>query len=219
MLLKEFDSNFNYDGNLVNAIDFSTRATHVGGSAKLDAAMKLTYYYDRWGLDVGYNIYARSKEKLRIQDDLFPSDLNNRRFGIKGTSGVCYRILSTINGDVIGTDASMQPNISTITEAGPIDNPSAVVLPPTQQAITWDGQAVFNSVPPILVGVDALDLTIGAVPHQLSHKFFAHASYTALDKPWEPQFGIGGEVEFDGRNELLSSLNQWGIWFKGSIAF
>ncbi len=220
MLLKEFDANFNYDGNLVNAIDFSTRATHVGGSAKLDAAMKLTYYYDRWGLDVGYNIYARSKEKLRVQDDLFPSDLNNRRFGIKGTSGVCYRILDAASGDVIGTEAlNATEHRSTITEAGPIDNPVAIQVPVNQKAVTWDGQPVFTSVPPIIVDVDALDLTTGAVPHQLSHKFFAHASYTALDKLWEPQFGIGGEIEFDGRKELLSSLNQWGIWFKGSIAF
>lgn len=223
MLLKEFnkeDDTFVYADNLFNAIDFTTRSTRVGGSAKFDAAFKLSYYYGPWGADIGYNVYARSKEKLRIEDSLFPSDLNSRILGIKGTEGVCYRIFE--NGKDTGKTASLNStqNGATIRSAGPVDNPQAINLGPGKTAVTWDNKEAFQSNPPVILGLDnALDITSGAVPHQLTHKFFAHIGYTALDRCWEPQFGIGAEIEFDGRSELLSSLNQWGIWFKGAIAF
>jgi hypothetical protein len=70
-----------------------------------------------------------------------------------------------------------------------------------------------------VVTVDSLDLISGSVPHQLTHKLFAHLSYTAGDRPWEPQIGIGGELEIDGRDHLLAALNQWGIWIKCAVSF
>ena len=102
---------------------------------------------------------------------------------------------------------------------------------PNNLAITWDSpttppfKEAFQSDPPIIIPTaqmdiaDYLDINSGAVPHQLTHKVFAHISYTALDRCWEPQFGIGGEAEFDGRSEILSGLNQWGIWFKWAISY
>ncbi len=234
MLLKEFDKNDHYEDSLFNAIDFTTRATEVGGSVRLDAAVKLSYYYDRWGCDLGYNIYARTKEKLRIEDSLHPSDLNNRHFGIKGTEGVCYRIINTKTGviqDRMPILNSTQ-NRATIHAGAPIDNPAPIELEnPNNVAITWDSpttppfKIAMQSNPPIIIPTaqmdieDYLDITSGAVPHQLTHKVFAHISYTALDKCWEPQFGIGGEAEFDGRSDILSGLNQWGIWFKWAFSY
>ncbi len=226
MLLKEFDKEGNYTGSLINAIDFSTRAVRVGGSAKLDLAMKLSYYYDRWGLDVGYNVYARSKEKLRLQESFHPSDLNNRRFGIKGTEGVCYRILDTATGDVVGTEKlnSVQQRAQ-INRGGPVSNPTPIVLAPGETAITWDSPTTqplkdaVQSTPPIIITTESLDLISGTVPHQLTHKFFAHLSYTAGNRPWEPQIGIGGEIEYDGREHLLAALNQWGFWVKIGVSF
>lgn len=226
MLLKEFDKDGNYAGSLVNAIDFSTRAVRVGGSVKLDLAMKLSYYYDRWGLDLGYNVYARSKEKLRLQKDFHPSDLNNRRFGIKGTEGVCYRILDTATNTVVGTEKlnSVQQRAQ-INRGGPVSNPAPIVLEPGETAITWDSSTTpplkmaLQSTPPLIITTESLDIISGSVPHQLTHKFFAHLSYTAGNRPWEPQVGIGGEIEVDGRERLLAALNQWGFWFKIGVSF
>lgn len=226
MLLKEFDKDNQYDGELINAIDFTTRAVKVGGSSKLDLAMKMSYYYDRWGLDLGYNIYARSKEKLRLQKELHPSDLNSRTFGIKGTEGVCYRILNTETGKVTGTDKlnSVQQT-ARINRGGAVTNPKPIVLGEGEQAITWDSPTTpplipaMQSDPPLFITTDSLDILSGSVPHQLSHKFFAHISYTAGNVPWEPQVGIGGEIEADGRSRLLSSLNQWGFWFKFTLSY
>ena len=191
MLLKEFvqDSNGNltYAGNLYNAIDFSTRAVRVGGCAKFDAAIKASYYYGNWGVDAGYNVYARSKEKLRIQDDLYPSDLNSRLLGVKGTEGVCYTIFNNgVSTGVTGVLNSTQ-NGATIYSGAPVDNPQGILLPAGEVARTWDSKTAFQSNPPVLLDVDtALDITSGAVPRQLTHKFFAHIGYTALNRCWEP---------------------------------
>ncbi|MBA2307094.1 hypothetical protein H0W26_03100, partial [Candidatus Dependentiae bacterium] len=228
LLMKEFDAATQYDASLVNAIDFSTRATRVGRSVVFDGYVKAVYYYDRAGFEIGYNCYARSSEKLRIQDDLFPSDLNNRQFGIKGTEGVCYRIVDSATGTFTGETGRLDStqHRATIVSAAPTDNPCAIALPVGQEAVAWNSTtipggmiAAVQSCPPIILDIDALDITTGASPRQLTHKFFAHVSYTALNRVWEPQIGCGAMIEIDGRPELISALNQWGFWVKGTISF
>ena len=234
ILLKEFGkgTQARFKDSLINAIDFSTRAVRVGGSVRLDAAVKLAYYYDRWGFDVGYNIYARSKERLRIENSLHPSDLNNREFGIKGTEGVCYQVVNRNTGRLIpprpgeNRDLKSTQYFATIFAGAPVDNPVPVELRnENREAITWNSpltgdliQAV-QSDPPIKLTAANLDVISGAVPHQLTHKFFVHFDYTAMESCWEPQFGFGAEAEFDGRSEILSGLNQWGVWFKWALSY
>lgn len=226
MLLKEFDANNVYDNTLINAIDFCTRATRVGGSTRFDGAVKLSYYYDRWGIDLGYNLYAKSKEYLRVVDSLYPSEYNNRRLGVKGTQGVCYRVLQPSTGRIILQEPlNSTSNRSTAYQAGPIDNPAAIDVPDDLKPITWDSPTTGNLIiaqtsnPPIIIDTDALDLKSGSLPHQLTHKFFFNIGYTALDTCWEPQWGIGFEYELDGRRKLLNGLDQWGFWFKGTFSF
>jgi hypothetical protein len=229
LLLKEFDDNGVYQNMLITAIDFTTHAARVGSSVKIDASAKFSYFYGEWGFDIGYNIYSRSKEKIKIEPNLFPSDLNNRNFGIKGTEGVCARIFDTVTGTL--TDRTVPLNSTqsnaTITSPGTTDNPAPITdLDPGEIAITWDSsldradlKQVFNSNPPVFVTINDLSLRSAAVPLQLTHKIFAHLSYVALNCPWEPQLGLGGEAEFDGKSKLLSSLNQWGVWFKLAFAY
>ncbi len=94
-----------------------------------------------------------------------------------------------------------------------------ITLEPNEEARTWNNEEVFESDPPLFITIDSLDIISGSSPHQLTHKFFAHLSYTAGDVPWEPQIGIGGEVEFDGRERLLAGLDQWGFWVKIACSF
>jgi hypothetical protein len=226
MLLKELDDEGRYTGSLFNAIDFSTRAVRVGGSVKVDAAMKFTYNYEYWGVDVGYNLYARTKEKLRLQKDFHPSDLNNRKFGIKGTEGAYYRILNSNTGLVEDLERlNAIQHQARINGSGSVSNPSQILVPPGDVAITWDSPTVkplkqaFSSSPPLTITHHNLDILSGSVPHQLTHKFFAHLSYTAGNRTWEPQIGMGGEIEVDGRDHLLAALNQWGLWIKVAVSF
>lgn len=220
MLLKEFNADGIYTGNLIQGIDFCTRAVRVGDSVKVDLAMKLAYYYDRFGLDIGYNVYGRTEEKLCLQPGHFPSDLNNRRFGIKGTEGSYYRVVNSQTGALVDTKKlnSVQ-TAATIVQGGPVTNPQPIQTDLGTQAMTWDGRQAVQSLPLELLVGDTLDLRSGKIPRQLTHTFFAHLSYTAGGYQWEPQLGIGGRVEIDGHDRLLSSLNQWALWLKLSASF
>ena len=229
MLLKELDADNNYAGSLINGIDFTTRATRVGGSVKIDLVAMLSYYSSCWGIDLGYNLYVRSKEKLRLQNDLFPAEFNLRLFGIKGTEGVFYRLLDSttqeVQVDPTATLNSVQ-NRATINSGASVTNGQDIQTgDPAVLAITWNsplsGDLIFaqTSNPPVILSADSLDILSGSVPHQLTNKFFAHINYSFDSSCWEPQFGMGGEIEFDGRSRILSSLNQWGIWFKCSVSF
>jgi hypothetical protein len=99
LLLKEFDVNgtvATYNGNLISATCFNNRKVDVKINAKGDASFKLAYRWCAFGLDIGYNIYGHSHEKIRRlcqrDDDDDSSEICNidsRFFGIKGTEGVC----------------------------------------------------------------------------------------------------------------------------------
>ncbi len=66
MLLKEFNTNNQYSGHLVNAIDYATRCTRVSIGVKGDAALKLVYSNCNWNLGLGYNFYGSSREQVCI---------------------------------------------------------------------------------------------------------------------------------------------------------
>lgn len=63
------------------------------------------------------------------------------------------------------------------------------------------------------------DLSICSVEHPtaFSHKVFAHIGYAWCKCDYTPFLGIGGEVEFSGKEN--NALDQWGFWIKGGFAF
>ncbi|MGA9530694.1 MAG: hypothetical protein WBQ73_02275 [Candidatus Babeliales bacterium] len=110
----------------------------------------------------------------------------------------------------------------------------ANVFSPVDPSIT--GLSGDSSEPPIFTSnpvdfiseVVNLDPESAASPSSTSHTFFMHISYAYDDEcGYHPTIGVGGEVEFDRKRKDLgdqvcdcrSSLNQWGIWIKGSITF
>ena len=72
LLLKEIDTVSNmtnaYTGKLINAINVTTREATVNIAIKGDASLKFAYRNSGFGLDVGYNMYGLSKEKLCIKE-------------------------------------------------------------------------------------------------------------------------------------------------------
>jgi hypothetical protein len=88
LLLKEFDVNNNYIGRMINAINFATRNAEVHVGYKVDMSAKFAINHGGWIADLGYNIYARSRETVCIKTEC-PCDIDQRRFGIKGIAGVC----------------------------------------------------------------------------------------------------------------------------------
>lgn len=85
-LLKEFDAANKFTGNLVPAINFTTRKVRSSFSVEGDAALRLLYKSCGWALGVGYNVYGRSNEKLADvcrNNDCFNRN-KGRFFAIKG---------------------------------------------------------------------------------------------------------------------------------------
>jgi hypothetical protein len=69
-----------------------------------------------------------------------------------------------------------------------------------------------------------LNLHSGESVSLLTHKFFGFINYTWYDDcGMNPNFGVGGSVEFNGRRNhqtcQKTDVNQWGIILKGGISF
>lgn len=98
-LLREFAADgVTPTGNLVSATCFNRREVDVRIDVKGDFSFKLAYRWCNWGLDLGYNIYGHSREKVEWRQDCRPCDSDTRKLGIAGTNGVCctpYEIADT----------------------------------------------------------------------------------------------------------------------------
>ena len=87
-----------------------------------------------------------------------------------------------------------------------------------------NGFIVTNTTRPTILTTNDLNLCSGEALSVLTHKVFGHICYTWMDEcGWNPQLGLGAEVEFDGKRHRngteRNGLNQWGIWIKGVISF
>jgi len=108
------------------------------------------------------------------------------------------------------------------------DGPTPVdLLNQPDSAVT---DPIQTSYKPVFLSYDQLDIV---TPRQMSHKLFAHLSYSCDHERWAPFLGVGGFVEM-GRNSdcrscpncpynLMSridvALSQWAVWFKVGLAF
>jgi hypothetical protein len=87
-----------------------------------------------------------------------------------------------------------------------------------------DLATVDNGLQPKLLSVNDLNVKSAQAHSVLTHKLFTYFSYTWMDEcGWNPQFGIGFEVEFDGNHRRSgcegTGLNQYGILIKGCLSF
>ena len=234
-LLKEYDVNNNYIGRMINAINFATRNAEVSINYKIDYSAKLLLQRCNWMFDFGYNIYFQSDETVCIKTDC-PCAIDKRRFGIKGTEGVCCTNYTITDGSVIAANPmsnllnTTQPNATMFTAIESVAqsiNPAAtsICLAYNNAPITVDtpiaGAQFFvanTTMTPTIISCAHLDPDSAAQQSMLTHKVFTHWSYVYSSSCYEPHFGIGAEVEFDGKC-INNSLTQWGIWLKGGITF
>lgn len=241
LLLKEFvkqGDTLVYSGNLINAINFTTRAANVTVSVKGDASAKLAFRCGCWQTDIGYNFYANTREKISLKDKY-----DSRFFGIKGTEDVCaleYTVTQTNPRQFADLVNKIQINSTqsnaTICQKGSTDNSENIILNSNNNiAITShsaqsgpiESQNVIiahNSSKPVLVSIKDLDLESGAAGATATHKVFGQVTYEFND-PYNcarfiPFVGFGGEFEVEGLacNER-TSLNQWSLWIKGGISY
>lgn len=162
LLLKEIDTVSNmtnaYTGNLINAINVTTRNATIDIAVKGDVSLKFAYRNAGLGLDLGYNFYGLSKEKVTIKQGSPSSSIassNNVRYVIQGlqpTQG-----FNACTGSMVGL-APQTVNLNSANANATIFNaqPDPVVPPMTSLAVPLGG----DSIP--LVGIVAANPLAGS---------------------------------------------------------
>ena len=165
LLLKEIDTVSNmtnaYTGKLVNAINVTTREATVNIAVKGDASLKVASRNAGFGIDVGYNMYGLSKEKLCIKERS-PSALLAKspsvRYVIQGlqpTQGFngCSGDFVTNNPQVLNLNSS-NPSATIYNGERAISNPSLkqLAVPLGGEALPLVGIVVANPLAGNAVG-------------------------------------------------------------------
>lgn len=234
ILLKEYDYAGNYVGRMINAINYNTRNCQVSVGYKIDYSIKFVFEYFGLSLDLGYNIYAKEGEKVCIKTEC-PCDIDLRRFGIKGTEGVCCSQYTVSDGEISPTNStsllnSTQPDANMFNVIKPTPEP----IPENQSTVclAYNNTPITNAEPifgktffiantnqaPVFISCKDLDPNSAVQKHMFTNKFFSYLGYTWINKCYDPHFGAGMEIEFDATNSN-SSLNQWGFWIKMGADF
>lgn len=73
------NAEYEYEGNLIPAINITTLCCEVHYQLQGDAVVKLGYLHDEWEFDFGYNFWGRSAESVSVVQKL-----TEARYGIKG---------------------------------------------------------------------------------------------------------------------------------------
>ena len=192
MLLQQFaydnDALF-YTGEIINAINFATRRASVYVPLEGEVLAAFVFDNDHWNANVGYTLYGRTREQLSLRCcNTFPCDITHKLFGIKGTENLCTLTSSTLQ--LINTTQSN----ATIFAGGTADPK------------------------PVILSCCDLDPDSATVPEQLTHTFFAQATYLWPRCTLSPYFGIGFETEI-APSSSRCSISQWGVWVTGGISF
>lgn len=87
MLLKEFNNQGYATGNIISGVNFSTRDARIKIDLQGEFLAQLQYkYLDTFGAVVGYNLYGKSHEKIKLLKDRQVSP--SLHYGFKGDSDV-----------------------------------------------------------------------------------------------------------------------------------
>jgi len=234
-----------YNRTLVPAINKTTFKTKVRINIQADIVVKLAYQGEQWGFDFGYNLWARSKEKLSRKEKF-----ESGRWAIKGDAQVygddltglglgsiiplnATQSMATLNAGAGEGNANQQflnVNADSIGAAerlslDPDDNLPIAQAREDNLIPGVERGFVNGSQEPLLLRDCDINTDVAAAPSALSNKLFVYISYAKdpraclVDVGWNSFVGIGGEVEIGQVNSKRASLSQWGIWLKTGVSF
>jgi hypothetical protein len=127
MLLKEFDADGVYNGNLINAINYSTRHVNVDVDVQGEFAIEFVYSNDcGFSAGLGYNLYGRSEDNICGVGSACDASIAGRNFGIKGCAPVQACGFSTAGGlivaNVLDETLNSTQSAATARSCGAVDN-------------------------------------------------------------------------------------------------
>jgi len=197
MLLKVFD-NGTYTRQLIPAINITTLPCDVTIDAQCDIVAMVGYLNRGFEFDVGYNAWARTREKIDMC-----SGIESNRYGFKGIQNVVY--------DTSGPSAVTQ---HTATLHG--------------NELTLENQILLADDPsPHYLNSCDLDPCSAAAHQAFTHKLFVYcgyAWYTQEDARFKPFLGLGTSVEFEGLypdyvEPYKNTVSQYSIWLKAGTSY
>jgi len=224
--------NYQYAGTLQPLANISTCCTDVSINVMGEAAAKLTWNHRNWSVDLGYNVWGRTGEKICkeccIDENKYALKGDARIYGKRESDDAIIGLSATESKADIHSGTNIPTNtIYNSTSFGKnigIDN----------AALAWGDSGgtdpleirtnqTNTSLQPKLLS--SQDLETCPTPSALSHKVFAHVSYAWKDDVqdedgWTPYLGLGGEAEFSAKTDgNYSALSQWGVWVKAGYAY
>ncbi len=196
VLAKEFDNNGNYTQNTVPLINHTTLLADISVDVQLDIAIMFAFEFKGWTFDIGYDAWARSRERIKLleclpEDTLGLKGIQNVALAMGGPSDITQS-MATLHGDEF-----------------------------TQQMIVADANSpIFTNTPQVDLNSGASSRML---THKFFGNInYAWNRFDAC--AWQPFLGIGIEVEFEGQrpkdlqpNKL--AVSQWGVWLKTGVGY
>jgi hypothetical protein len=196
ILAKEFNEAGNYIQSTVPLINRTTLLANISVDVQLDIALMFAFEFKQWTFDIGYDGWARSRERIDLLECL-PEDI----VGLKGIQNVALQM---------GGPSDVTQSMATL--HGNEFSEQVNVADPDSPVFTNQPQVDINS------GASSRMLThkIFGNINRAWHRFEPCAL--------QPFLGIGIEVEFEGQrpkdlqpNKL--AMSQWGVWLKTGVGY
>jgi hypothetical protein len=222
-----------YIGRLLPAINITTVDATISVGMQADVVAKLYYQHRGFEFDIGYDFWARSKEKLSSRcciPDGFALKGDAQVYGFTA-SGQAVALNATQDGATINAGQGAGNFVTGVafTNAN-ADNPNnasdnlgtALFNLTAGDAATFHvtQQAVQTSSPAILISNNDIDECSALLPRALSNKIFSYIGYTRERAGVVPYMGVGTFVEWAHTSiKHNSAYSQWGVWFKGGLSY
>ncbi len=228
--------------------NFSTREVDVSIGVQGDIVFMLNYTHFGYSLDLGYNYWGMSHEHIELKDSncapTFPENTwalkgDAQVYGFNADTGAAIPLSATESMATIHQGTNIPE--AGLTGANPatnlgVDNNQFAQTNNDSTAVVINvspvspSQQIQTSIQPVFITVEDLNIN-GAETRGSSNKFFAHFSYTWIDREdWIPYLGIGAYAEFGhvGRDDnsgnlcdhgISCALSEWGILVKCGVSF
>jgi len=217
--------------HLVPAINKTTLDCKVSIALQAQALVGISYRYKAWLCEVGYNLWVRTKEKIKCREKLA-----GNTFALKGDAqlygffiGASKEIPVPLNGtQQCATIHSGQSDGNADFTNSNLDNPADadqsfdagilfnLTIDDAADLVGVDQDQVKGSNPPIFLSDCDIDECSAVCPRATSSTFFVRGDYTFEDDKWDPYVGVGVKIEWGHSRHALS---QWGVWFEGGFYY
>ncbi len=215
-----------YATHLFPAINKTTLLTKTRVNVQLDIAAKLTWRSGNWDIDLGYDLWFRSAEKIMCRQHL-PSNTyalkgDAQIYGFAGGTPIPLNATES-KATIRGGQGTGNFVAGSVLQNLNVDSPAQAQGPVLgNDLVNGSGLLVDTSNPAILLSDRDINESSGIACHALSQKIFGHIGYSWYkeDAPYVPFLGVGAEVECVSHTKKgeNSAVPQWGIWVKGGFA-